>query len=77
MFAEHDSLTKLVELVDAISSNYCDDEDTYCRCRKKVCVLAVARAASRRLKEATDKVPAETRSDVIKKSLAIIASPKS
>ena len=65
MFAEQGSLTKLKERVVAISSNHCDDEDTYCKCRNTVCELAVARAASMRTKE--DEVLAETRSDVIRR----------
>ena len=72
MFAEQEGLTKLRERVDAVSSKFCDDEDTCCRCRNKVCELAVARAASRRLKEVTDISRAETRCDLIKKSSAII-----
>ena len=72
MFAEQGSLTNLRERVDAVSAKFCDDEDTYCRCKNKVCELAVARTASRRLKEVTDNSPAETRCDLIQKSLAIV-----
>ena len=65
MFAEP---AQLMERVDAISSNYCDGEGTYCRCRRKVCE-AVALAATWRLKEAADKFLWKTRSDVIKEEL--------